>query len=859
MNQRYNFTATETKWQKYWEENHSFQIKNTTEKKCYVLEMFPYPSGKIHMGHVCNYTLGDIMARFKRAQGYSVLHPMGWDAFGLPAENAALAHRTHPEKWTRENISTMKKQLQSLGFSYDWTREFATCDPDYYGQEQKMFIKFLQEGLIYRKESWVNWDPVEQTVLANEQVIDGRGWRSGELVEKKLLNQWFMKITDFADVLLKDLEELKQWPERVRLMQSNWIGESEGAHITFEVVQTKQQTIQVFSTRPETLFGASFCAISPHHPFVAYILDNSKEEKKQRILDFLTKCHQQGTSEEAIEKAEKLGIDTEFQVLHPFDSAKIMPLFIANFVKADYGTGAIFGCPAHDQRDLDFALKYQLPVLPVIIPEEGSVLPIIQDKVWVESGIMAHSDFLNGLSIQEGYEKAINILEEMGKGKRVTLYRLRDWGISRQRYWGCPIPVIHCSECGVVPVLEKDLPVLLPQDVEFGEGGNPLEKHPTWKHTYCPQCKKSACRETDTLDTFFESSWYFARFCSPHSSEPCDKTEADHWLPVDYYIGGIEHAVLHLLYARFFTRLMKKQGYFSVEEPFRSLLTQGMVCHETYKNQKGEWLYPEEVEKLPNGTYIHHQTKELVQVGRSEKMSKSKKNLIDPSAIIEEYGADTVRLFIVSDNPPERDLEWSETGIEGCWRYLNRLYHFIDTKISLLSPESLSSSEDLSEQALRLRKQIHQTIFHVTNDLEKYSYNKAIARLRALTNTLEIFPLENSQDKKVLKEALETVIKLFNPIIPHFAEEMWQKLGNTENLTNTPWPKADPILLIQEHITITIQVNGKMRGSLEIESGCNQETVYQKALNIPTVQRFLEEKEIKKIIFVPDRILNLVL
>lgn len=852
--ERYNFKATELKWQNYWQENKCFQVSEINHKKCYILEMFPYPSGKIHMGHVSNYMLGDVKARFKRSQGYSVLHPMGWDAFGLPAENAALDHNVHPEEWTRKNIAVMKAQFQALGFSYDWTREFATCDPEYYGQEQKMFLQFLRLGLVYRRESWVNWDPVEHTVLANEQVVDGRGWRSGALIERKHLNQWFMKITDFADELIDALDDLKQWPERVRVMQSNWIRRSEGAHIDFKIKDTNYY-LTVFSTRPETLFGAAFCGISSTHPLVTtYLKDHFSPQRYEEMQEFIAQCHQQGTSEEAIEKAEKLGFDTGLRVIHPFDATKTLPIYIANFVSSDYGTGAVFGCPAHDQRDLDFALKYKLPVQVVIQPE-GQDLPTITEMASTEPGIMVHSDFLNGLSTAQAFTETLKYLEKTNQGKSITLYRLRDWGVSRQRYWGCPIPVIHCSSCGIVPVPEKDLPVVLPKDVHFQGSGNPLEKHPTWKHVACPNCQQPACRETDTLDTFFESSWYFTRFCSPQSFDPCDKEAAQYWLPVDYYIGGIEHAVLHLLYARFFTRLMKKLGYLSISEPFTSLLTQGMVCHKTYKDTQGQWLYPTEVEKQTDGTYRHYQTKEIIQVGRSEKMSKSKKNLIDPQMIMEEYGTDTIRLFIVSDTPPERDLEWNETGIEGAWRYINRLYQFFQSVLPVIQHSTIP--KDFSIEDMALRKQIHHTIFHVSQDIENYAYNKAIARLRTLTNTLE--SCLDKVEPWVLKEAVEAVIQLFNPFIPHFCEEMWQRCGYTESLTTVTWPEADPDLLVQDSVTITIQINGKMRGTLKIAPGSDQDSVQKKVLNMSNFQYLSKETTVRKIIFIPDRIINFVL
>ena len=664
---RYNFRETEQKWQQKWSEAKTFQVfENNDLPKYYVLEMFPYPSGRIHMGHVRNYTLGDLLARYKKACGFNVMHPMGWDAFGLPAENAAFERNIHPAKWTDQNISTMREQLKAMGLSYDWDRELSTCDPEYYKHEQKMFLDFVKNNLAYRKESWVNWDPVENTVLANEQVIDGKGWRSGAPVEKRLLSQWFLKITEYSDDLLKSIETLERWPDKVKLMQHNWIGRSEGATIFFNI-NGHDDRLEVFTTRPDTIFGASFCAIAANHPIAS-----SLGEADAKLQDFISECNKLSTSEADIETAEKRGYDTGLKVAHPFLDGCELPIYVANFVLMDYGTGAIFGCPAHDQRDLDFALTYNLPVLPVVLPKNESADEFQINKVaYTGPGCIINSGFLDGLEIEEAKKAVIDALEAKGAGNKKTTYRLRDWGVSRQRYWGCPIPIIHCEDCGIVPVPDEDLPVLLPENVDFEKVGNPLENHPSWKFTKCPSCERDALRETDTFDTFFESSWYFNRFCDAKGEVAFDQKSAQYWLPVDQYIGGVEHAVLHLLYSRFFTRALRKCGYLNIDEPFDGLMTQGMVCHETYKDSTG-WLFPNQVTKNEAGEFVNSETNENVVLGRVEKMSKSKRNVVDPEAIIESYGADTARLFMLSDSPPERDLEWTEAGVDGAWRYLNK-------------------------------------------------------------------------------------------------------------------------------------------------------------------------------------------
>jgi leucyl-tRNA synthetase len=859
MTERYNFKTIETKWQKNWEDQGCFKARSSSGKpKSYVLEMFPYPSGKIHMGHVRNYTLGDVVARYKRAAGFEVLHPMGWDAFGLPAENAAMENKTHPEIWTRENIKSMGHQLRSMGLSYDWSREFATCDPDYYKHEQAMFLEMHQRGLVYQKESWVNWDPIENTVLANEQVIDGRGWRSGAVVERRRLSQWFLKITAYGEELLQDLEKLKGWPPKVRLMQQNWIGKSSGARIHFSLTEGDDRVLTVFTTRPDTLFGASFCAISPCHP-----LAEELGKSNPALEIFIKECNQLSLSEEALETAEKKGMDTGLRVHHPFKPGETLPVYIANFVLMEYGTGAVFGCPAHDQRDLDFARKYDLPVIPVV-SETGDVPPI-KDQALVGDGVLINSGFLTGLPVAEAKDKAIEKLISLGKGEGTTTYRLRDWGVSRQRYWGAPIPIIHCKSCGAVPVPSAQLPVVLPQDVTFDKPGNPLEHHPTWKHVDCPSCGQKAQRETDTLDTFFESSWYFSRFCSPGSQSPCDPEDANFWLPVDFYIGGIEHAVLHLLYARFFTKVMRDLGYLKVGEPFSHLLTQGMVCHETYKDEKGAYLYPEQVVKDSLGNGTTREGGRPVTIGRSEKMSKSRKNLIDPLEIIEEYGADTARLFMLSDTPPDRDLEWTETGIEGCWRYLSRVWRLVQEGRESLSGLHQPKPLEFSPQALALRQATHRAIHFCTKDVEDSHFNKAIARLRELTNVLVPFATDFTEGEGhgwALREGLETLVILLNPFAPHLCEDLWQDLGHKSLeegfLTTHPWPQADPSLVHQDTVVVAVQVNGKLRGTISISKGMSQEDVLALGQNLEGVKRDLHQKVPRKVIYIPEKVLNLV-
>jgi leucyl-tRNA synthetase len=850
---RYNFRESEAKWQRIWRERRLFEV--TAERgrpKYYVLEMFPYPSGKLHVGHVRNYTIGDLVARYRRAQGFNVLHPMGWDAFGLPAENAAIDAKVHPADWTRDNIATMRAQLQRMGFGYDWTREIAACHPEYYRHEQKMFLDFLAAGLAYRKESWVNWDPVENTVLANEQVIEGRGWRSGAVVEKRLLSQWFLRITAYTEKLLDALRDLERWPERVRLMQENWIGRSEGARVFFDIAG-QDERIEVFTTRPDTLFGASFLAISPNHPLALRLA-----EKDADLAAFIAECNRMSTSEAVIETAEKRGYRTGLTAIHPFDETRQVPVYVANFVLMEYGTGAIFGCPAHDQRDLEFAHKYELPVIPVVLPpSEDPATFTIGDEAYVEDGTVFNSAFLNGLSVADAKRAAGERLEQLGRGERSIAYRLRDWGVSRQRYWGCPIPLIHCPDCGIVPVPERDLPVELPRDVSFDRPGNPLDHHPTWKHVDCPRCGGAACRETDTLDTFFDSSWYFLRYCSARASIAFERDAVDYWMPVDQYIGGVEHAVLHLLYSRFFIRALKKCGYLNVDEPFAGLFTQGMVCHETYQSVDGDWLFPEEVERTDDGRLIDAAGRPVT-AGRHEKMSKSKKNVVGLETIVDTYGADTARLYLLSDSPPERDLEWTETGIEGIWRYVNRLWRMVsEPPVPLAAPGSPMPSA-VPPALAAIRRATHKTVAAVTDDLDKFRFNRAVARIRELTNALEEVPASEQGAGEVLREGLEAVARLIGPMMPHLAEEMWQTLGGEGLLVEQPWPVADPQLTRDEQVTIAVQVNGKLRGTLEIPRDLDKTAVENAALELPQVTRWLEGQPPRKIIVVPNRIVNIV-
>lgn len=854
---RYNAKATEAKWQKIWTDGKTFKTENTSEKpKYYVLEMFPYPSGRVHVGHVRNYTMGDVVARYRRAQGFEVMHPMGWDAFGMPAENAAMERKVHPADWTYDNIANMREQLKNVGLAIDWDRELATCDPEYYGQEQQIFIDFFNAGLIYRKESWVNWDPVDNTVLANEQVIDGKGWRSGAEVERRQLSQWFLKITDFADELLEGLGTLDRWPDKVRLMQENWIGRSEGLKFNFEIVDTPDgidAKLPVYTTRPDTIFGASFCAISADHPVAAALAENNPE-----IAAFIEECRQMGTTEEAIEKAEKKGFDTGLKVYHPFDKSWELPVYIANFVLMDYGTGAIFACPAGDQRDFDFATKYKLPILPIVLPTgEDAGAYELGEEPYLGAGTMINSRFLDGMDTKDALAAVIDRAEAEGWGERTVNFRLRDWGVSRQRYWGTPIPFVHCDDCGVVPVKSEDLPVKLPDDVSFDTPGNPLEHHPTWKNTTCPKCGKPARRETDTMDTFVDSSWYFLRFCTPEADEPFDTDVVNEWMPVNQYIGGVEHAILHLLYARFFMRALKKVGRTNVEEPFEGLFTQGMVNHVTYKDTDGEWVFPELIRKKDDGSLFRSDSGLSVSEGRVEKMSKSKRNVVDPDDIIDQYGADTARWFVLSDSPPERDLLWTEAGIEGAWRFVQRIYRMVEEPAIALAPVGSDLPEKLEGAALALRKTTHKTIKGVTADIENLHFNKAVARLYEFANAIS-GAKEADGMAEVLREATETLILLVGPAMPHLAEEMWAKLGHDTLVANTPWPQAIEALTVDATVKMAVQVNGKVRDTIEVAKDMDKQAIETMALDLPNVKKFTDGNTVRKVIVVPGRIVNIV-
>jgi len=857
---RYNFKENEAKWQALWQERATFCVgEDSGRPKYYVLEMFPYPSGRIHMGHVRNYTMGDVVARYRRAAGYNVLHPMGWDAFGLPAENAAMERGIHPADWTYSNIATMRGQLKQMGLSIDWSREIATCHPGYYRHQQELFLDFLEAGLAYRKESWVNWDPVDHTVLANEQVVDGRGWRSGALIERRKLAQWFLRTTAYSDDLLNALDSLDRWPERVRLMQENWIGRSQGAYIRFQLVdrgsgKTLDEQLEVFTTRHDTLFGMTFCALSPHHPLASAIADTD-----EKAATFIAECDRLGTSEAAIEAAEKQGYETGLLVRHPFDADRFVPLYIANFVLMDYGTGAIFGCPAHDQRDLDFARKYGLDVIPVVAPPDADPADFsVEDEAFVEDGVLINSRFLDRLDVPAAKKRMAEQLEKDGTGEAATVYRLRDWGISRQRYWGCPIPVIHCKDCGIVPVQRSDLPVALPEDVQFDKPGNPLDHHPTWKHAPCPACGAAALRETDTMDTFVDSSWYFARFCSPRADRPTDRKQVDYWLPVDQYIGGIEHAILHLLYSRFFTRAMRRCGHISLDEPFAGLFTQGMVCHETYRDQRGAWLFPSEIDRRADGEVVKTADGSRVTVGRSESMSKSKRNVVDPEHIIEAFGADTARLFMLSDSPPERDLEWTDAGVEGAWRYVNRLWRMVEQPAGPVAPDDAAMPANLSPDVDQAWRLIHKTIHGVTDDLEKFRFNRAVARIRELTNLIGELPGTGADIGWIRRRGLETAVQLIGPMMPHLAEELWQRLGHETLLADVAWPVADAALLVEDTITIGVQVNGKLRGTVDLPRDADRETAESLALALDGVQRAMGGKAARKVIVVPNKIVNVV-
>ena len=882
---RYNAAEAEAKWQKIWGERGIFATRNEdVRNKYYVLEMFPYPSGRIHMGHVRNYTMGDVVARVKRAMGFDVLHPMGWDAFGMPAENAAMERKVHPKTWTYQNIDAMKKQLKSMGLSLDWSREIATCDPAYYKHQQKMFLDFLRAGLVERKQSKVNWDPVDNTVLANEQVIDGRGWRSGALVEQRELTQWFFAITKFAAPLLDALEGLDRWPEKVRLMQKNWIGRSEGLLVRFALDQTTtpngESELEVFTTRPDTLFGAKFMALAPDHPLAA-----AAAAKNPALAKFIEECRHRGTAQAEIDTAEKLGFDTGMKALHPFDASWQIPVYVANFILMDYGTGAIFGCPAHDQRDLDFVNKYGLGNVPVVCPPDVDPKTfVITDIAYDGDGRMINSRFLDGMTIAQAKQEVARRLEKESHGNRPVAqrqvnYRLRDWGISRQRYWGCPIPVIHCAKCGVVPVPEKDLPVTLPDDVSFDRPGNPLDHHPTWKNVSCPQCGGPARRETDTMDTFVDSSWYFERFTDPWiKTAPTDVPIVNEWMPVDQYIGGIEHAILHLLYSRFFTRAMKETGHVGLDEPFAGLFTQGMVVHETYRTTSGEWAAPAEVKIESDGDTRRASliaTGETVAIGAIEKMSKSKRNTIDPDEIIATYGADVARWFMLSDSPPERDVEWTERGVQGAWRFAQRLWRLVGEAGEIAQDAPAERPAAFGPAALQLRKATHRALAAVTADIEKLHFNVCVAHIYEFANTLNaVIGDMGSEDgadlgaetgavatpdfRWAMREAVNVLVQLFAPMMPHLAEECWASLGQATLVAQAPWPTLEPDLLIENTVTLPVQINGKKRAEVTVPRAAKPAEIEAAVLALDAVKKALDGKPPKKVIVVPGRIVNVV-
>jgi leucyl-tRNA synthetase len=873
--ERYNAREAEPRWQKTWAERGTFSTRNDDPRpKHYVLEMFPYPSGRIHMGHVRNYAMGDALARYKRAMGFNVLHPMGWDAFGLPAENAAIERKVHPKEWTYANIDAMKAQLKSMGLSLDWNREIATCDPTYYKHQQKMFLDFLGAGLVERKQSKVNWDPVDQTVLANEQVIDGRGWRSNAIVEQRELSQWFFKITAYAEDLLQALDRLDRWPEKVRLMQRNWIGRSEGLLIRFALdpatTPNQEGELDIFTTRHDTLFGASFMALSPDHP-----LASAAAAKNPALAAFIAECRRSATSQMAIETAEKLGFDTGMKAVHPFDPNWKLPVYVANFILMEYGTGAIFGCPAHDQRDLDFVNKYGLPVVPVVCPpDQDPATFTITDTAYDGDGRMINSRFLDGMTIEDAKEEVARRLENERRdgrevGERRVNYRLRDWGISRQRYWGCPIPMIHCEKCGTVPVPERDLPVTLPEDVTFDRPGNPLDHHPTWKHVACPQCGAAARRETDTMDTFVDSSWYFVRFTDPWiASAPTNPQIANAWMPVDQYIGGVEHAILHLLYSRFFIRGMHRCGHLDLDEPFDGMFTQGMVVHETYRKADGTWAMPSEVRIESSGAERRAKfidTGEPIEIGPTEKMSKSKRNTVDPDDIMSTYGADTARWFMLSDSPPDRDVNWTEEGVQGAGRFVQRLWRTVGDIAEVGAPKGAPPPRNFDDAAAAVRKAAHGALAKVSDDIAKLRFNLCVAQIYELTNSLQATLAGVKGNGSVssdlawaLREAGEILVQLFHPMMPHLAEECWAALGHETLVADAPWPQVEPELLVEETMTLPVQVNGRKRADVTVARDAGTPDIEAAVLQLEAVKRALEGKIPKKVIVVPQRIVNVV-
>ncbi|MGD0184921.1 MAG: leucine--tRNA ligase [Roseiarcus sp.] len=877
--ERYNVRESEQKWQKVWADEAIFATHNDDPRpKYYVLEMFPYPSGRIHMGHVRNYAMGDVVARYKRARGFAVLHPMGWDAFGMPAENAAMQNASHPAQWTYANIDAMRAQLKSMGLSLDWSREVATCDPAYYRHQQRLFLDFFAAGLVARKKSKVNWDPVDNTVLANEQVVDGRGWRSGAVVEQRELTQWFFKISDYSDELLAGLDGLERWPDKVRLMQRNWIGRSEGMLVRFAIDPasrgaladgTEARELEIYTTRPDTLFGAKFMAIAPDHP-----LAGAAARHDPKLAAFIEECRRIGTSVAAIETAEKKGYDTGLRAIHPFDAEWRLPIYVANFILMDYGTGAIFGCPAHDQRDLDFVNVYGLGATPVVCPPDVDPASFTVDKVAYDGdGVMINSRFLDGLTIEAAKQEVARRLEgqtlgNAPQGRRQVNFKLRDWGISRQRYWGCPIPVIHCEACGVVPVPAKDLPVLLPEDVTFDAPGNPLDRHPTWKQVDCPRCGALARRETDTMDTFVDSSWYFARFTDPwNAGAPTSPAIADHWLPVDQYIGGVEHAILHLLYSRFFTRAMRKCGHLDLDEPFAGLFTQGMVVHETYRDAQGRWVAPADVRVETDGSGRRAFAlfgDAPIEIGPIEKMSKSKRNTVDPDEIIASYGADTARWFMLSDSPPERDVIWTEAGVQGAFKQTQRLWRLSCEIERIVGPERPAKPARFSQAAARIRQAAHGALAKIEDEIERLRFNVCIATLYELANTLAAAvgaiegPVLDDDLRFAFAEAGDMLVHGFAPMMPHLAEACWEVLGHRTLVARSPWPVADRSLIVATHMTLPVQVNGRKRAYLTIQRDADGKTIEAAALALDAVRRAMDNRPPKKVIIVPQRIVNVV-
>jgi leucyl-tRNA synthetase len=870
--ERYNARDAEPRWQATWDQQAIFVSKNDDLRpKYYVLEMFPYPSGRIHIGHVRNYTLGDVLARFMRAKGFNVLHPMGWDAFGLPAENAAIERKVAPKAWTYDNIAAMKKQLRSIGLSLDWSREFATCDPSYYKHQQKMFLDMLAAGLAEREKRKLNWDPVDMTVLANEQVIDGRGWRSGAVVEQREMSQWVFKITKYSQELLSALDGLDRWPDKVRLMQRNWIGRSEGLLVRFALDQATtpagESELKIFTTRPDTLFGAKFMAISSDHP-----LAQAAAAKNPKLAQFIADIKKIGTAQEIIDTSEKQGFDTGIRAVHPFDPSWKLPVYVANFVLMEYGTGAIFGCPAHDQRDLDFVNKYSLGVTPVVCPEgQDPKTFVISDTAYDGDGRMINSRFLDGMTIEQAKDEVAKRLENELRGnapvgERQVNFRLRDWGISRQRYWGCPIPVIHCPTCDVVPVPDADLPVTLPDDATFDKPGNALDHHPTWKHVTCPKCGAKALRETDTMDTFVDSSWYFARFTDPwNENAPTTPAVANRMLPVDQYIGGVEHAILHLLYSRFFTRAMKATGHIALDEPFAGMFTQGMVVHETYQKADGSWVQPAEVKIEIGGNGRRAtllSTGEDIQIGAIEKMSKSKKNTVDPDDIIATYGADVARWFMLSDSPPDRDVIWSDERVQGASRFVQRLWRLVNDSVELGKGAPAARPASFGPDATTLRKAAHGALDKVTTGIERLHFNVCLAHIREFANSFSEVLQRPGQPAPDLawatREASQILVQLFSPMMPHLAEECWQVLGHTGLVSEANWPQIERDLLVEDSVTLVVQVNGKKRGDVTVATAAQNPEIEAAVLALDAVKLALDGKPVRKVIIVPKRIVNVV-